>query len=79
MNPRGNLLAGIEAGFFGELFPEFAFGVADLAWRFDQGLDDEVTGIAVATRQATATDAEFLAVLRAGRNANVDAAIEGGD
>src|SRR5437879_5199311 len=73
------LPARIEARFFGELFPEFAFGVADLGWGLNYGLDDEISGIAFATRQATASDTEFLSILRAGRNADVDTAIEGGD
>src|SRR5437879_11780277 len=72
------LLPRIKSGFFGELFPEFALGIADVARHFDAGFNNDVAFGTFPLRQAPSADAKFLTGLSAGRDANVDAAIEGG-
>lgn len=59
------------------MFPSGAFGVGELTWDFDFYYYEEITLTAAALRQAAGTDAEALAVLCAGRDLDVYAAIKG--
>ena len=74
--PVRTLLPGIEAGFFGKLFPEFALVVADFGRHFHLGFDDQIAVAAASLGQASPADAKLLSALSSGRNADIDAAIE---
>src|SRR5262245_54466814 len=41
-NHGRSLFPGIKTGFFSELFPEFAFGIADAAGHLYRGFNDEI-------------------------------------
>src|SRR5262249_35190182 len=70
------LFSGVKLGLLGELFPEFAFGIAHIAWHFDGCFNDEIALCSLALRQTAPADAQLLAGLRAGRDTNVNAAIQ---
>ena len=70
----------MEGGGVAKFFPEGAFFVGEGGGGSEVEGDEEVTALAgFAFGEAATADAEFLAVFAAGRDAEFDGAVQGGD